>query len=129
MTASYDSGLGTTRDRARFLASDTNTDKARMSDEEWAWLLTENGDDPYLAAALGLERDAAKADDAGIAAKKVGDLSLQYEYGTRSDRLRGQAASLRRQARIDAGIVVKSSAHTPTGGHTGFTIGAQDNVR
>lgn len=84
------------RDAVRFLMRDTvETADATISDEEIAWLLSENGNNVYLAAADGAMEVAAKY--AGLVqTKTVGSLSLTY--AARSQSFKNTADNLRERA-------------------------------
>ena len=55
MSFTYNLPHATLTDRVRFFAQDTVAASAIFQDEEIATLLSENGNDPRLAAADGLE--------------------------------------------------------------------------
>ncbi len=86
------------RDAVRFLSGDNDEDNQQASDEEIAFLLTESNDDRYLAAAGVCEAAAGKAARNGETSKRVGDLSISYEYAEQSKAWLAKAESLRSQA-------------------------------
>lgn len=61
------------RDSVRFLVGDTDEAQAKISDEEIAWLLTENGSNLYRTASSAALLLSAKFSDR--TQKTVGDLS------------------------------------------------------
>lgn len=87
------------KDSVRFLLSDTGPDSWLLSDQEIAWMLTQNSN-PYLAAALGADqiaasyakqqdktigpltiRNAEKGDNWSQLAKRLRDMASQYSGG------------------------------------------------
>lgn len=66
------------RDAVRFLLHDTVESEARISDEEIAWLLTQNGNNVYGAAIAGAD-NIASSFSAQARTKTVGALSITYE--------------------------------------------------
>lgn len=67
-----------TRDAVRFLLRDTVESQARISDEEIAWLLSENGNNVYNAAIAGAD-NIASSFSSQARTKTVGALSITYE--------------------------------------------------
>lgn len=104
------------RDAVRFLVGDTDTTDQLVTDEEIAWLLSENSDDVYTAAA-----DSARAIAASFARKattKVVD-DLRIEFMDRSARYYALAAQLTAEAQQRSQVAV------PWGG--GLSISERDS--
>jgi hypothetical protein len=83
------------RDSVRFLIGDTDTTKQQLTDEEIAFLLTQSGDNVYLAGASACY--AIAADYARLVDKEVGDLVIDYSqrvehYMTLGKQLEKQAS-------------------------------------
>ena len=99
----------TNRDAVRFLTRDTvDTNTATLSDEEIAWLLAENGNNAYHAAADGAEEIGAKYASL-VQTKTVGSLSITYaarsaSFKTLADQLRKKAATKTTIAPFAGGI-------------------------
>jgi len=68
----------TTKDAVRFYLGDTNSQDQQLSDEEIAYLLSEENDNPIRAAARGAENVAAYY--ARQVSKSVGGLSLSAGF-------------------------------------------------
>lgn len=84
-------------DAVRLLISDTDSARPQLSDDELAWLLTQETN-PYYAAARAAELISSSY--SGKSTKTVGDLSISFgelasHYGDLADRLRAQAADPR----------------------------------
>ena len=102
------------RDKVRFLVFDTDTNDQLLSDEEIAWLLTEQTN-VYLAAANAAEAIAAKfAKD--ITRSAVG---LSANVGNRAqfylelaDKLRDQVGTTNKRAEVFAGGLTISGKDT-----------------
>lgn len=60
MVATYTSPANSAADAVRFLIGDTDTSDALLQDAEISWLLSENGNNTYSAAAHACETIAAK---------------------------------------------------------------------
>lgn len=97
MSFSYNSDLGTDRDRVRFLVQDTDANDQLLQDEEIAWLLTEEGS-VRAAAIIAAETVAGKF--ARQADSAVGDLSISYSQ--KQAQYAALAARLRRTASLSA---------------------------
>lgn len=100
------------RDAVRFLVGDTDTNDELITDEEIAWLLTENGN-VYSAAAAAAQTIAAIF--ARFVNKNVGDLSL--DASDKHKHYLDLADTLRRKAAIQAA--------TPFAG--GISIASKDS--
>lgn len=98
MVWTYNSALATTRDQVRFLVQDTNTSNKLLDDSEVDWMLTQETNIYFAAAALA---DALSAKYAGVKSIDVDGLSV--DYSGLSDRYAALAARLRRQAQASAG--------------------------
>ncbi len=87
----------TARDAVRFLIGDTDTTDQQISDEEVNWLITENGNNVYLAGSASARKVAAEF-TRQVRTKTVGALSISYaaraqEYRDLADDLRQQAST------------------------------------
>lgn len=89
-------------DQARFLAQLTDDTNQRVTNEELTWLLSENGDDPYAAAAAAASRVAAQYADQ--ADKSVGDLSISYSQ--RASQFAELAGALEKEKKSNAAFRV-----------------------
>lgn len=98
----------TSLDAVRFLLGDTVEASAIFSDEELAWVLTQNSN-VFFAAALAADNGASKfsAKNNGIKTKTVGALSISYD-SERAKEYRSKAASLRLQGALNSTIGVYS---------------------
>jgi hypothetical protein len=85
-------------DAVRFLSTDTDESHQRVSDEEIAFLLTQNNGDAYLAAADVAEQLAGVASGKAVTRKEVGDLKLEYAYAAAATNYTSLAARLRARA-------------------------------
>lgn len=93
MTWTYSGDPGsTTRDEVRFLVGDTDTSDQQLTDEEIAWLLSEEGS-ALGAAVLAAEQLAAKF--ARLASQSTGGISISF--GERQTNYAGLASRLRRR--------------------------------
>lgn len=82
-------------EEVRFLIGDTDTTDQQLSDEEINYLLTESGNNPYLAGASACY--ALAANYARLVDKEVGDLVIDYSqrvnhYLTLASKLEAQAS-------------------------------------
>ena len=82
------------RDAVRFLIRDTNESDQLLSDEEIAWLLSQNGSNVYKAAVAGAFTVSASFSDQAVT-KTVGALSLSYQ--ARSENYKNIARDLKAQ--------------------------------
>lgn len=82
------------RDAVRFLIRDTVETDQQLSDEEIAWLLSQNGNNVYKAAVSGAYAVSAKFSNQAVT-KTVGALSLSYQ--ARSQHYKELADSLKSQ--------------------------------
>lgn len=83
------------RDAVRFLIRDTDEANAKVSDEEIAWLLTQNNDDVYSAAIYAADNVATYFSNQ-IRTKTVGALSITYAATATEYRLLAKDLRLRR---------------------------------
>lgn len=90
-----------TKDAVRFLIGDTNHDAQLLSDEEIAWLLSQNADDVYVAAQRALTQLATRY--SGKADKAVGDLKISYSQ--LSKQFAERASDVLAQAEQGGGLV------------------------
>jgi hypothetical protein len=105
-TATYNDDLSTTKDKVRFLLGDTAS-PYELSDGEIAWLLSEDGDRPYYAAASGARTLAAKY--AGEeSSRSLGDLSVSREAGSKAAEFRMLSAHLKEQAAARSGMAPRA---------------------
>lgn len=109
----YADSLSTSRDKVRFLLGDTSGVSATelLSDNEIAWVLTEESSNVYRAAAAGADAIAAKF--ARLADTSVGDTSVsasqkQAQYAELAERLRRKAASRGSAAPFMGGISISA---------------------
>jgi len=89
---SYDPGMGTDKDKVRFLVQDTNTNKQLFQDQEIIWVISTE-DNIYTAAAMLCDQLVTKA--GGVSKKTIGDLSISYNpafYRTLGGQLRARGA-------------------------------------
>jgi hypothetical protein len=93
------------RDAVRFLLRDTVESQAKISDEEIAWLLSENGNNVYAAAIAGAD-NVASSFSSQARTKTVGALSITYEASAVEYR---QLAKDLRLRRIRAGGIAPYS--------------------
>lgn len=82
------------RDAVRFLIHDTNESDQLLSDEEIAWLLSQNGNNVYKAAVSGAYAVSANFSNQAVT-KTVGALSLSYQ--ARSQHYTDLAKSIKNQ--------------------------------
>lgn len=96
MTFAYSGNPGqSTLDQVRFLLGDTVDETHVLEDEEITWLLSENADDPYYAAAGGAIRLSIKATNQAEETKRVGDLELTRRFTASATHWQGLAQSIR----------------------------------
>jgi hypothetical protein len=93
------------RDAVRFLIRDTDHDNQQISDEEVAWLLSENGNNVYLAGASAATTVSAKLSNQ-VRTKTVGALSITY--AARAQEYRTLASDLEAAANKKTAIAVYS---------------------
>lgn len=99
MTWTYDNDpTGTPRDSVRLLIPDTDVQNQLITDEEIAYLLSTNSNDPRLAAAEGLE---IVASNAALVLKVTKLLDVSVDGTKVADALMKRAAQLRTQAEED----------------------------
>tara|TARA_A100001391_G_scaffold70347_3_gene44940 strand:- start:1682 stop:2125 length:444 start_codon:yes stop_codon:yes gene_type:complete len=120
------------RDKVRFLVFDTDTNEQLLSDEEIAWLLSEQTN-VYLAAANAAEVIAAKfAKDisrsvVGISATPGGRAEFYLEL---AEKLRNQIGTTNKRAEVFAGGLTISGKESLDGDtdavQPGFKIGDFD---
>ena len=72
------------RDAVRFLIQDTDTNRQLATNEEIDWLLTQEVN-VYTAAAAALQSVVNR--QAGIGSKKVGDLSITFDFAAAEKRI------------------------------------------
>ena len=92
MAWSYDNGMGTDKDKVRFLIQDTNSSRQLFQDQEINWVISTEAN-IYTAAAQLCDILVTKA--GGLKYKKIGDLSIAYDpafYRTLSGQLRARGA-------------------------------------
>lgn len=82
------------RDAVRFLVRDTNEATAQLSDEEIEWMLSENGNNVYLAAVQSVDY-IANTYATQARSRTVGALSISYE--ARADEYRKLGMALRQR--------------------------------
>jgi hypothetical protein len=82
------------RDAVRFLLRDTDSSDQQLSDEEIAWLLSQNGGNVYKAAVGGARSVSARYSNQAVT-KTVGALSLSYQ--ARSEHYETLAKTLQSQ--------------------------------
>lgn len=113
------------RDKVRWLLGDKTQTSTSPTDEELEWLLEEENGNEYLAAAEAADSIAATLTGMAATSKKIGDLSLAYDYEGTGARWRALGERLRAKvAKPVIGIPVASAAaFTPTL----FSIGMDDN--
>lgn len=83
-------------DKVRFLIGDTNTNDAKLSDEEILWLISSEGN-IYNAAALCCEQIVTSS---RLVDRKIGDLEIRASAQAQS--FTSLAKSLRRRAAMSA---------------------------
>lgn len=98
-------------DQVRFLINDTDPDSPKMNDAEIEWLLAQNGS-AYYAGAAAAERLGASFTAQALTMKKVGDLSLSYDYASQAKAYGALAASLRSQAAVLSGGAPRAGGGT-----------------
>jgi hypothetical protein len=84
------------RDRIRFLIGDTKETTQSLADGELDYLLSTHPS-PEAAAAAAAEAMADRYAGLSVTTKRVGDLSLSYEYGQTGDRFMALAKRLRQR--------------------------------
>lgn len=84
-------------DEVRTLLADTDSTDVLLTDETITWLLTE-WPTTYQAARAGAEIIASQMARDAISQKRIGDLSLSYDYSARANDYRKLAESLAAQA-------------------------------
>jgi hypothetical protein len=100
MTWSYSGNPNTTdRDAVRFLIGDTDYDDQLLSDEELAFVLTDEPD-VRRAASRAAEAVAAKFARRADSSKSVGDLSLSESWSQRAAQFMELASRLLAQANL-----------------------------
>lgn len=131
MTWTYDGNpAAVPRDAVRFLCGDTDTTDQLVTDEEIAWLLTENPN-VYSAAAEACRAIAAKF--SRYADKTVGEISESWSqkseaYDARADDLDAKAAVLARPSFGGLSISEKESLDQDTDAvQPSFRIGDWDH--
>lgn len=98
MTFTYTASPATSDlDAVRTLLSDTNSDDVLLTDETINWLLDE-WPTVHQAARAGAEIIASQMARDAISQKRVGDLSLSYDFSSRANDYRKLAESLAAQA-------------------------------
>jgi hypothetical protein len=100
------------RDAVRFLTGLTDTTDQRINDEEIDWLLTQNNNNVYLAAAATAASVSATYTDQ--VDKTVGDLSLKYSQ--RADKYAALSKALAKEAASQSGHPTLSSLLVYAGG-------------
>jgi hypothetical protein len=110
MAWTYDSSLGSDKDRVRFMIGDTDVDDQQLQDEEILFLI-ETYDTLYGAAAAAANALAAKY--ARYADKWVGDLKILASQKSRA--YRELADRFSRQG-VDAAMLAATAWGVPTAG-------------
>lgn len=127
--------LASTRDQARFLLGDVVSSAAKLSDEEFDYLLTEWDDDPYATAAAAadiISNNAAAyySFTADGGSSSIGDLQERYKAVARTIR---QTRAQRGFSVFYVGGIdpadVDAHDNDQTVIHTDFGTGMHDNKR
>ena len=122
MAWTYTGNPGTVpRDAVRLHLGDTTQQPTSLQDGELDWLLTQNGNDPGLAAAAAADLWAGRFAGLSASNKSVGDLHLQQDPGAAAERLYALARRLRGRF---GGIAVPLMADTR---EPVFAVGQLDN--
>lgn len=115
-------------DEIRFLLGDTTEDSTSLSDEEIIYILAQNSDVVRASAADAAERTAGRFLKKSIASKKVGDLTLEYEYSESYNRYMA-LGKLLRSASTDAPAINMKAPLISDVSEPIFYIGMGDNFR
>lgn len=91
------------RDAVRFLVRDTDINDQKLSDEEIAWLLSQNGNNVYAAAEAGAV-EVATFFSGQARTKTVGALSITYE--AKATEYRSLASMLRFKRAVGFGSAI-----------------------
>jgi len=127
---------GSSRDKVRFLLSDTDSTDVRLQDAEIAYLLTVWSNNVFDVAIAGAEIISGQYANKTNYSRSIGDLSISESYGASAAEFRALAQRLREQrdrlqvpiATINAQSIIPTGEKIVTSYKSDFYTGLMDNT-